>query len=73
MPPTKPYLPAVVLLASGFALALGLQTYGNKIALAPNAAAAAPYAAPFALLAAGTAASVALAVVSLCSVSPRKF
>jgi hypothetical protein len=67
------YLPAAALLASGFALALGLQTYGNKIALAPNAAAAAPYAAPFALLMAGTTASITLAAVSLCSVSPRKF
>ena len=67
------YLPTAALIVSGFALALGLQTYGNKITLAPNAAAAAPYAAPFALLAAGTAASVTLAAVSLCSVSPRKF
>ena len=67
------YLPAAALLTSGFALALGLQTYGNKITLAPNAAAAAPYAAPFALLAAGTAASITLAAASLCSISPRKF
>ena len=73
MPPLKPYLPAAALCATGFALALGLQTYGNKISFAPNAAAAAPFAAPFALLATGTAACFTLAAASLCSVSPRKF
>jgi hypothetical protein len=69
----KRYLPAAALCATGFALALGLQTYGSKIALAPSAAVAAPYAAPFALLAASTAACFTLAAASLCSVSPRKF
>lgn len=70
------FIPAATLaaLATGCALCCG--NYGNRISLAPSAAAAAPYAAPFVLFAVGAGASVALCAAALCdaaAASPRRF
>ena len=66
------YFPALLLTVTAGILSFGMSSYGGRIAAAPSTRAAAPYAAPFALLVSGTAASYVLAVASLCSVPLRK-
>ena len=66
------YVPALLLTVAVGAMSSGMNFYGSRIAAAPSARAAAPYAVPFALLVSGTAAAYVLAVASLCSVPSRK-
>lgn len=49
---------------TGGALALSASSYGERIALSSSARAAAPFAAPFALLAGGSAAALSLAMAA---------
>lgn len=66
------YFPALLLTVTAGALSFGMSSYGGRIAAAPSAKAAAPYAAPFALLVSGSTAAYVLAVASACSVPSRK-
>ena len=68
----RSYVPALLLMAAVGAMSSSMNFYGGRIAAAPSARAAAPYAAPFALLVSSTAAAYVLAVASLCSVPSRK-
>ena len=66
------YVSALLLTVTGGILSCGMSFYGCRIAAAPSAKAAAPFAAPFALFASGSAASFVLAAVSVSSVPSRK-
>ena len=63
---TRSYVAAAALLAAALASGIGCSFYGNRITQSSSAAAAAPFAAPFALLAVSAAASVSLAAAALC-------
>jgi hypothetical protein len=65
-PRSRSYGLSVALALTGGAAALALPFYGDQILRAPSARAAAPFAAPFALLAASAAAAITLAAVALC-------
>jgi hypothetical protein len=60
------FIPAAALAALASGCALCCSVYGNRISLAPSAAAAAPYVAPFTLFAVGAGTSVALCAAALC-------
>jgi hypothetical protein len=62
----RSYALAAALAIGGGALALCLPSYSSKILRAPSAAAAAPFAAPFALLTVSAAAALTLAAAALC-------
>jgi adenosylmethionine-8-amino-7-oxononanoate aminotransferase len=63
---SRSYALSVALALTGGAAALALPFYGDQILRAPSARAAAPFAAPFALLASSAAAAITLSVVALC-------
>jgi hypothetical protein len=63
--------PTLALFAGSVAFGLCASSYGSRIALAPSARAAAPFAAPFALFASAAAASAALAMASACDAGER--
>jgi hypothetical protein len=70
------FVPTAALAALATGCALCCSSYGNRISLAPSAAAAAPYAAPFVLFAVGAGASAALCAAALCdtaAASSRRF
>jgi hypothetical protein len=67
------FFPALGLLGSSVALGVSCSFYSGKILGAATAKDAAPFAAPFALLATGAAASLMLAGVSICSAPSRDF
>jgi hypothetical protein len=58
-------LPLIACLACLAGSGIAAESYGRRIALAPSPAAAAPYAAPFALFAAAAAASFACAAAAV--------
>lgn len=60
------FLPAAALLAASAGFALCTDYYGRQILLSDNAAAAAPFAAPFVLFATSTGCGLALGAASLC-------
>jgi hypothetical protein len=65
------YFPAAALAALATGCALCCASYGQRISLAPSAAAAAPYVAPFTLFTAGAATSYALCAAALCDAASR--
>lgn len=65
------FAPTAALFALTVATGHLAATYGNRISLARSAAAAAPYAAPFALFAVAAGASAALAGAAACDAAER--
>jgi hypothetical protein len=63
---SRSYVLALALALLGGAAALQLSSYGSRILRAPSAAAAAPFAAPFALLTVLSAAALTLSAAALC-------
>lgn len=62
--PMRSLLLTGALALTGGALALSASSYGSRIAFSSSARAAAPFAAPFALLAGGSAAALSLAMAA---------
>lgn len=71
VPIMRRFIPAAALAALATGCALCCSSYGQRISTARSAAAAAPYAAPFALFSAGAATSVALCAAALCDAAAR--
>lgn len=65
------FIPAAALLATAAGCALVCGSYGRMILRSPSAAAAAPYAAPALLFAAGAGTGVALGAAALCDAASR--
>lgn len=63
---SRSYALALFLALSGIVAGVGCSFYSAKILKADSAAAAAPFAAPFALLALSAAAAVTLSAVAIC-------
>lgn len=63
--------PTLALFAGTVGFGLCAATYGDRIALAPSAREAAPFAAPFALFASAAAASFALAAAASCDAAEK--
>jgi hypothetical protein len=69
--PVRALAPTLALFAGSVVFGLSASSYGSRIAFAPSARAAAPFAAPFALFASAAAASVALAAAAACDAGDK--
>ena len=67
----RAFAPALALFAGTVGMGLCCATYGKEISFSSSAREAAPFAAPFALCAAGAAASFALAAAAACDAAEK--
>jgi hypothetical protein len=67
----RAFAPTLALFAGTVGFGLSCSTYGEKISFASSVREAAPFAAPFALCAAGAAASFALAAAAACDAAEK--
>ena len=67
------YVPALALLAGTAGFGLAASSYGRWIVRSESAAAAAPFAAPFALFAVASGVSFALSAAAVCDAAERRF
>ena len=67
----RAFAPTFALLAGTVGFGLSCSTYGEKISFASSVREAAPFAAPFAICAAGAAASFALAAAAACDAADK--